>query len=171
MLKFCCDINAEAEPFCLVLAFVGKCVFAGVLSVDVCIFLDVCMYNICAFVIVYGCFLHLFLEPGQPRTVFPVDSSGKNRHTVKKQTVHNLKIMQGNWTLMLSVVVLLQERSTRTSRCTCAGRSPALVSGCWAGTRQGSLWVRRRVRRLVWRWAWNPVIFSSLTHYTHTVYT
>lgn len=59
-----------------------------------------------------------------------------------------------------------QEQSTRTSRSICADRSPGLVSGCWAGTRPGSLWVRRRVRRLVWRWAWNPVIFSSLTHYT-----
>lgn len=78
MLKFCSDINAEAGPLRLVLAFVGECVFAGVLSVDVCIFWDVCVYNMGAFVIVYGCILHLFLEPGQPRTVFPVDSSGED---------------------------------------------------------------------------------------------
>lgn len=83
MLKFCSDINAEAEPFCLVLAFMGECVFAAVLSVDVCALICVC--SICAFV-VYGCLLHLFLEPGQPRTVFPVDSSGKNlrRDTISK---------------------------------------------------------------------------------------
>lgn len=76
MLKFRGDINADAGPFCLVLAFMGQCVFAGVLSVDVCTCECLCVYNSRAF-IVYRCFLHLFLEPAQPRTVFPVDSSGK----------------------------------------------------------------------------------------------
>lgn len=106
------------------------------------------------------------LDPGQPRTVFPLDSSGK--HILLTATLE-LRILSGQ-DFNYFPLVLPQEESTRTSRSTCADRSPGSVSGCWAGMRRGSLWVRRRVRRLVWQWAWNPVIFSSLNP-LHTLWT
>lgn len=72
MLKFCGDITAEAGPLRLVLISVGCYVFPGVLAVVVspCVCTTVFVVN--------RCFLCLFPDPAQPRTVFPVDSSGKN---------------------------------------------------------------------------------------------
>lgn len=66
------------------------------------------------------------------------------------QWIPQVKTLFSMWTLLeynpaalltqtLIAVVSLQEQSTRTSRCTSADRSPASVSGCWAGMRLGSL--------------------------------
>lgn len=75
------------------------------------------------------------LDPGQPRTVFPLDSSGKHILLIATLELRTLSGQDFNY----FPLVLPQEESTRTSRSTCADRSPGSVSGCWAGMRRGSL--------------------------------